>query len=176
MAGGWSRVCRCSRSRSGLVWTGTASPGVAPAVVAVESWFSDGVCVASAWPLGGSQVLVGVECHRTVADAAGAVSGVSAGQLLVGKSIAKDPAWAALLVEPVGSTTKQAVTTLRQLVDDDVLRHDGGEVLSGQVLALRTLPGADGPRVRSTGRADAVKAAAWAVESARAATEVPAIF
>jgi hypothetical protein len=36
------------------------------------------------------------------------------------------------------------------------------------VLAVRTAPGADGPRLVSRGRADAVKAATWAATAARA--------
>jgi hypothetical protein len=79
-------------------------------------------------------------------------------------------------VQPVGSTSRNAVTELRRLVDDDVLRHDGGADLAAQVLGVRTVPGPDGPRVRSAGRMDAVKAVVWAVEAARRAAELPAVF
>jgi hypothetical protein len=121
-------------------------------------------------------VLVRVSDHRTVAEAARSALSASAPVLLVGKSLASDPAFATSTIEPTGSTTKQAITQLRQYVDDDVLRHDGSTVLTSQALALRTLPGADGPRVRSTGRADALKAASWCLDRARQATEAPGIF
>jgi hypothetical protein len=150
--------------------------GVPPSVTAVESWFADGVCVASAWPLAAGQVVVRVESHPTVSEAARSALSGSPLRLLVGKSIAADPGWALALIEPTGSTTKQAVASLRQLVDDDVLRHTGSGVLTEQALALRTLPGADGPRVRSTGRADAIKAAAWAIEGARVMVDTPRVF
>jgi hypothetical protein len=155
---------------------GVTPPATPPAVTAIEGWFSDGVSVASAWPLAGGQVLVRVSDHRTVAEAARSALSASAPVLLVGKSLASDPAFATSTIEPTGSTTKQAITQLRQYVDDDVLRHDGSTVLTSQALALRTLPGADGPRVRSTGRADALKAASWCLDRARQATDVPAIF
>jgi hypothetical protein len=38
------------------------------------------------------------------------------------------------------------------------------------------MPGVDGPRIRSTGRADAIKAACWSVERARHAIEAPMIW
>jgi len=60
------------------------------------------------------------------------------------------------------------VTDLSGLLRDDALRHDGGEHLAAQVLALRTSAAADGQRVRSTGRADAAKATVWAAQAARA--------
>jgi hypothetical protein len=65
---------------------------------------------------------------------------------------------------------------LDRLLADGVLAHDGGAELTVQVLDLRTSPGVDGPRVRSTTPADAVKAATRAAVAARAASRVPAIF
>jgi len=44
------------------------------------------------------------------------------------------------------------------------------------VLGVRTTSGPEGPRLKSSGRTDAVKAAAWAVAAARVATESPAVF
>ena len=57
-----------------------------------------------------------------------------------------------------------------------MIRHDGSAVLTDQVLAVRISHGPDGPRVRSTGRLDGVKAAAWAATEARVPTERPRIF
>jgi hypothetical protein len=76
----------------------------------------------------------------------------------------------------MGSTSRTAVTELRRFVDEDVVRHDSSPGLTEQVLSVRTLPGADGPRVRSSGRMDAVKATVWAVEHARQTSDLPAIF
>jgi hypothetical protein len=62
------------------------------------------------------------------------------------------------------------------LVDDDVVRHDGGTDLAEQVLSVRTVPGADGPRVRSVGRMDAVKAAVFAVGEVHRHAGMPQVW
>jgi hypothetical protein len=163
-------------------WTGLeagVAPAGPPAVAAVESWFHQGVCVAYAWPLPGDQLLVGVSAHGTLAEAARAVSAAAPAVLLVGKTLADDPCWlkSPTLVEPIGATTRQCVHQLRRLLDDQLLVHDGSPVLTEQVLAVRTRPGADGPRLVSAGRSDAVKAAAWAAQRLRAGVqEVGRIF
>jgi hypothetical protein len=97
---------------------------------------------------------------------------------LVGASIASDPAWQTELIRttPQTGTVRAAVEDLSRLLIDGVLSHDGGAELTTQVLALRTAPGVDGPRVRSTSPSDAVKAAMRAAIAARAASKVPAIF
>jgi hypothetical protein len=59
------------------------------------------------------------------------------------------------------------VQEFQRLLSGDAVRHDGGAHLADQVLSARTVPGADGPRMASTGRADAIKAAGWAVASCR---------
>jgi hypothetical protein len=161
-----------------LALDGVEVPATPPAVTAVESWFKDGVSVASGWLLPSGQVLVGVVSYPTASEALRVALSLAAAQLVVGKSLAGDPELRQAMVspEPAGSTTRQAVAALRQLVDDDIFRHDGSQVLAEQALALRTLPGADGPRVKSAGRADAIKAAVWAVERARLAAEGPMIF
>ena len=61
----------------------------------------------------------------------------------------------------------EAVAELERLLREDAVRHDGGEHLGGQVVALRTVPSTDGQRVSSKGRVDAVKALVWAVAPAR---------
>ena len=52
------------------------------------------------------------------------------------------------------------------MVDDHLLRHDDSVELNSQVLALRTEPSPEGPRVVSKTRADALKACAWAAQAA----------
>lgn len=42
------------------------------------------------------------------------------------------------------------------------MMHDGSQVLTDQVLGLRTVPGAEGIRIRSQGRLHAVKRVVWA--------------
>jgi hypothetical protein len=144
-----------------------------PVVAGVEAWFSDGVSVAFAERVGGR---VGVSVHMlgSVAEAAAAVAGVRT--VLVGKSLGSDPAFAGVAIRPVSGTARGAVVELRRLADEGALMHDGSPELAAQVLTLRTVSGADGPRVRSHGRADAVKAAAWAAVEARVFVDAPRIF
>jgi hypothetical protein len=144
-----------------------------PVVAAIEGWFTDGVALARAWHVEG-RVCVGVDLFPSLSEAVAAVGVVT--WLVVGKSLAEDPQLTDLNPEPVGGTTRQAVAYLRQVANDGLLRHDGSPGLSTQVLGLRVLPSADGPRIRTAGRADAVKAAAWAVEWLRKAPEAPAVF
>lgn len=154
---------------SAEAWQQLAQPRPAglPDAVAVESHFDDGVSVAYAWR-SGSQVLVSVADHATLQGAAQAIrsSGYSR-RVLVGESIQKDPAWRGLATRPMRSPTRSSVADLSRLLAEQALLHDGSEHLADQALALRTSPGADGPRLRSTGRADAVKAAVWAASSLR---------
>jgi hypothetical protein len=144
-------------------------PDRAPDAVAAEDWFTQGVSVAWAWHADGRAV-VGV---TTCDDVAGAAEAVDAsgfkGRVLAGASIATDPAWKAAGVRttPQKGTVRAAVEDLGRLLTDAVLAHDGGAELSSQVLALRTSPGVDGPRLRSTAPADGVKAAVWAALAAR---------
>jgi hypothetical protein len=163
---------------SGSQWANLeveARPSGPPLVAAVESWYSEGVCVALAWPLDGWRVLVGVSDHPNVPEAARAALSASAGTVLVGKTLTADPAFADQ-VEAVGSRMTQTATELRQLIDQDVLRHDGSPLLTDQVAELRTQRGPEGPRVVSRHRADAVKAAVWAVGRARQPRPVAAVF
>lgn len=149
-------------------------PDRAPDAVAVEDWFSGGVSVARAWCLSDRTAVVGVSAYADLDDAAEAVS--SAGcerDALVGASIASDPAWAAWEVKtaPQKGTVRTAVEDLGRLLAEGAFAHDGGEVLTGQVLDLRTAPGVDGPLIRSKTPTAAVKAAVWAALAAR--TPVP---
>jgi hypothetical protein len=152
--------------------------GVVPDAVAVEDWFGEGVSVALAWRVG-DRAVVSVSAHEDLAGAAEAVreSGFTR-DVLVGASIALDPAWQTeqIRTSPCKGAVRAAVEDLDRLLADGVLVHDGGAELTVQVLDLRTSPGVDGPRVRSTTPADAVKAATRAAVAARAASRVPAIF
>jgi hypothetical protein len=152
--------------------------GAVPDAVAVEDWFGEGVSVALAWRVG-DRAAVSVSAHEDLAGAAEAVreSGFMR-DVLVGASIALDPAWQTeqIRTSPCKGTVRAAVEDLDRLLADGVLAHDGGAELTVQVLDLRTSPGVDGPRVRSTTPADAVKAATRAAVAARAASRVPAIF
>lgn len=140
-------------------------PDVVPAAAAIESWGGDGVSLALAWK--GNQVTVTASDH---ADLTGAVAALRAsgfkGLVTVGSSLAEDPALKGVRVRKGEGRTLAAVHEMQRLVAEDVVRH-AGDHLTAQLLAVRTLPGADGLRLVSTGRADAVKAAVWAVTRAR---------
>jgi hypothetical protein len=153
-------------------------PDAVPDAVAVEDWFGEGVSVARAWHETGRAV-VSVSTHSDLPSAAEAVRESGFVQpVLVGASIASDPAWEAEQIDttPQTGTVRAAVEDLGRLLADAVLVHDGGFELTDQVLALRTSPGVDGPRVRSMTAASAVKAAAWAAVAARADAMIPAIY
>ena len=154
-----------------------ATPSTPPMVAAVESWYQEGVSVALAWPLDAWRVLVRVSDHPNVPEAARSALSVGADVVLVGKTLATDPAFDGQPhVEAVGSRMTQTATELRQLIDQDVLRHDGGPLLADQVAELRTQRGPEGPRVVSRHRGDAVKAAVWAVARARQPRQVAAVY
>lgn len=151
------------------------APGApdAPDSVAVEAWFGDGVAVAEAWKSAHGPVLVRVTDHPDLdAAAAYAATLTLRRPVLVGASLAEHESWKRnkVRVTKAQGTTRAAVGELMRSLAGESARfvHDGGELLSEQVLALRTSPGADGPRIRSTGRADAVKALVWAVGEAAA--------
>lgn len=149
-------------------WSALAAerPAGPPDVVAVESWFSHGVAVAASWRLQDGRVLVSATDHPTMdAAAAHAASLGSRRPVLVGASLLKHTAWEAIATDAAQGTTLVCVRELDRALGAGELVHDGGDVLTDQVLAVRTSPGADGPRLRSTARADAVKAAVWAASA-----------
>lgn len=143
-------------------------PATAPAACAVESWYDAGVSVALAWTLDDGAALVDVtECPdlataRNVIDASR-----YRGRISVGASVADDPALRGLALDPLRSSPLAGVLDVAQLLRDGQLAHTGGEALTRQVLAQRTVPGAGGPRLATHARVDAVKAAAWAATQAR---------
>ncbi|GAB3663505.1 hypothetical protein GCM10027596_26760 [Nocardioides korecus] len=140
-----------------------------PASVAVESWFGDGISVALGWR-SGARAAVTVQDHPTLEAAAAAVSATGyRGVVLVGSSLATDPALAGLRLQPMTQSPSAAVAELMRLLGEDAVRHDGDEHLSGQVLGVRTEPGTGGIRLTSRSRVDAVKAAVWVISRSRLA-------
>lgn len=144
-------------------------PAGPPNAAAVESWFEDGVSVVLAWRLADATVVVEAEDFPDLASAVAAVKASGfRGVSTVGSSLREDPAVKGKIrTRPGEAHVRVAVAELQRLLAEGVVRHAGGRHLTGQVLELRTSPGVDGPRVVSTGRADAVKATVWALRAAR---------
>jgi hypothetical protein len=145
-----------------------------PIVAAVESWYSEGASVALAAVLSDRTVGVSVRTFDSVPEAGDYALGSGAQVVMAGKSIASDVSLSG--AKPVGGTTHQAVADLRRYIDDKSFCHDGGLDLAHQVLELRTVPSADGMRLSSRSRADAVKAVSWAIEEARRWSESPRVY
>jgi hypothetical protein len=144
------------------------TPAGVPVSAALESWFSRGVSVALGYRYAGDAITVVVTDHPDLASAVREIrrSGYR-GTVTVGSSLATDPALAGVKVRKGEGQVRAAVQEITRLARSGAIRHDGGEHLAEQLLSVRTLPGADGPRMASTGRADAIKAAVWAATSAR---------
>lgn len=154
---------------SGDDWSAlvAAAPDRAPDAAAVEGWFGGGVSVALAWKTGG-QVVVSVRQVAGLSEVPAVLEAAGFRRTAtVGASLAEDPALAGVRVRKGQGRTGAAVQELRRLLAEGVVRHGGGEHLTGQVLSARTMPGADGPRMVSTGAADAIKAAVWAMKDCR---------
>lgn len=140
-----------------------------PDAVAVESWFDSGASVAFAWRLEDGAAAVQVIDVPDLDTAAAAVSAAGySGQVIAGASLVGDPALRGLRVVKGQGRVLPAVLDLSRLLAEGQIAHDGGAHLTAQVLAVRTVPGTDGPRLASSGRADAIKAAVWAAAAARA--------
>ncbi|NGN92652.1 HNH endonuclease [Nocardioides sp. KC13] len=147
------------------------APATAPDAVAVESWFEQGVSLAEAWRATDGTVTVRVTDFATVDEVARQVSLLGVRRpAIVGSSLADHPAWRAnrVRIESTSSAMRAQVGELMRVLREGTLRHTASEALSGQVLALRVSPGVDGPRIRSTERADAIKAATRAASAAAA--------
>jgi hypothetical protein len=138
-------------------------PDGLPAACGVESFY-------------GAQVVVHVEGYANAVQAAAAITARKPESIYIGKGLLIDPAFAPLNAVGKGGQSKAAVHELRRLADEGVLLHDDSPTLTDQVMAARAVPAADGVRIRSMSRLDAVKAAVWAVEGARAVEESPMIF
>lgn len=160
-------------------WAGLANvlarPG-APDGAAIEAWFGRGVSLAQAWRLDDDRVVVSVSDHAELDAAVDALRATGyRGRTVLGMSLMADPAARRLSRGKGEARTAASVNDLSRLLAEDTLRHDGGDHLTRQVLAVRTSPGADGPRMVSSERADAVKAAVWAVRSARSKLGKPRV-
>ena len=148
---------------------GSTVPAGPPDAVAVEAWFADGVSVARAWKAAQGPVAVSVDTFPDLPSAAAYVATLAPRRaVLVGRSLEDHSAWRdhKLRVKGMAASTRAAVGDLVRFLAEGKFRHDGSEELQEQVLGLRVSPGVDGPRIRSTGRGDAIKAAVWAVQEA----------
>lgn len=170
---------RKSLTRRGAVVVGeqawlelAAESGVdTPQAAAIESWFEQGVSLALASRTGAG-VQVTASGHDDLAEAVAAARAAGfRGRITVGASLLGDPALKGVAVRKGEGRVLAAVQDLQRLMAEGAFRHDGGAHLTGQVLDLRTVPSVDGPRMASSGRADAVKAAVWAIKAARTARD-----
>lgn len=146
-----------------------ARPDGPPDSVAVEAWFGAGVAVVEAWKPAGGPVVVSVSDHPSLTVAAAHVAACGLRRpVLVGASLADHPAWRthSVRVKPMTGATTVAVGDLMRDLGEHRFVHDGSQLLTDQVVGLRTSASASGPRVRSTGRLDAVKALVWSVDEA----------
>jgi hypothetical protein len=145
----------------------TTAPNRAPDGAAVESWFGEGVTLALAWKVGDRVVAACID-HADMPAAAAALKATGFKRTpTIGASLLENPAFTGVRARKGQGRTGDAIRDLGLLLSEGVLLHDGSGHLAAQAVSVRTLPGADGPRVASKGRADALKAAAWAVADAR---------
>lgn len=153
------------------VWAQLRSepPRRAPDAVAIESWFEAGVSVASAWRQADGSAIVRVVEASDIATAVHLARATGyRGRITAGASLLTDPAFTGLPTTKGQGSARATVLDLARVLADGELRHDGSPHLAEQVLAIRTVPGGDGPRLASQHRTDAVKAAMWALTAARA--------
>lgn len=152
-----------------------ALPDEPPYAAAIESWFGGGVSLALAWKVE-DWTIVSVEDMADLAEAAEtlAASGFRR-TATVGASLVEDPALKDVRSRKGQGRVGVTVQELGRLLAEGVFHHDGSEHLTAQVLAARTMPGADGPRMASVGRADAIKAAVWAAADCRRKAPKPLI-
>ena len=152
------------------VWRNMSAPvpDFAPDAVAVEAWYDLGVAVAQAWDTDDG-VVVSVSDHPDVPAAAVAVAATGCrGQVLVGSSLVAHVAWdeAGLVVESRSGSVRQVAAEFAQAIKESSFRHGRSGLLTEQALSMRVADSVDGVRVVSKERADAVKAAMWAVKAA----------
>lgn len=165
-------VVRGDELISAEAWTALAvlpDDEAVPVAAAIESWFGRGTSLALAYRED-DRVVVSVSDHPDMSSAVVALraSGFR-GRTILGKSLMGDPAVRKVNRQASTQRTPAAVEDFARLLTEGGLHHDGGEHLTSQVLEIRTQPGPDGARLVSKGRADAVKAAAWACAAGRSA-------
>lgn len=152
-------------------WKGLSAAAMdgVPDSVAVEAWWGSGVSVAAAWKPASGPVVVSVESFENLPAAAAHVEELSPRKpVLVGASLVEHAQWRdrRLRVKSMSTSTRTCIGDLTRFLAESKFIHDGSKVLEDQVLSLRVSPGVNGPRIRSTDRADAIKAAVWAVQEA----------
>lgn len=141
-------------------------PQEIPQAVAVEAWLGD-VSVAYAWSVDGRTVVSAADFETTAAAAAAIRDSGYRGRVAIGASLVEDRAFRGLRKRSMKDQTKSTVAEVSRMLAEGNLAHDGSEHLAEQMVGLRTSPGTDGPRMRSNGRADAVKAMVWAANAVR---------
>ncbi|MBZ2197265.1 hypothetical protein [Occultella gossypii] len=143
-------------------------PERVPDAVAMESWFDEGVSVARAWVQADGPVIVAVVDCPDMPTAVETAASYGSDTIRAGASLAEHAAWESQGIEPEKATggVRANVAELAAALKEHRFVHARSGVLTEQVLALRVAEGVDGPRVVSKGRADAVKAAVWAVTAA----------
>ncbi|WP_214055976.1 phage terminase family protein [Nocardioides aquaticus] len=146
-----------------------------PDGAAIESWFGRGISLSLVWRLD-ERLVVSVSDHADFDSAVDALRATGyRGRTPLGASLMTEPAARRVNRTKGESRTATSVNDLSRMLSEDLVRHDGGQHLTDQVLAVRTLPGADGPRMVSSSRADAIKAAVWAIRVARARIGKPRV-
>lgn len=155
---------------SSEVWRGMAAavPESPPDVVAAEAWYDMGVSVAQAWDTDDGVIVSVSDCPDIPAAAELVASIGCRGQVVVGSSLATHVAWDELgiAVEPKSGSVRQVAAEFAQAIKESSFRHGRSGVLTEQALTMRVADSVDGVRVVSKARADAVKAAMWAVRAA----------
>ena len=151
------------------VWRNMSAPvpDFAPDAVAVEAWFDAGVAVAQAWDTDSGVVVSVSDCPDIPAAAEMVASLACRGRVIVGSSLADHSAWDDLgvTVEATAESVRLAAADFAQAIKERSFRHGRSGVLTEQALSMRVADGVDGVRVVTKERADAVKAAVWAVRA-----------
>lgn len=150
-----------------------------PLALAIEDNYGRGAAAVAAGLLPDGRAMVWGLAFATRGDAWAWLEVAAAAHpgstLLTGPGLDSDPAGAAVpaaIRQPQGPTmTRTGLALIRALAETGRLAHDGGRALADQIAAARVVPSPTGGLGPSgSGRADLVRAAAWAL----AATVRPA--
>jgi hypothetical protein len=168
---GWDRLAVLDRAPLG------------PLVLAVEDNYGRGAAAVAGGMLPDGRAMVWGVAFPTRADAwawAELGAGTRPGStLLTGPGLADDPAGRALAVAfrvPMGAPqTRTGLALIRSLVTTARLAHDGGRDLAAQVGSAKvTASPSGGLALSGSGRADLVRATAWALGALVKAPETAA--
>jgi hypothetical protein len=149
-------------------------PTGTPDVAAIENWFAQGISVALATQLPDGTVGVTVKDFETLATAGEFARASGARTVIAGRALAAKPELEG--TTPVAQLTRLALVDVQRFATEGILRHDGSPELEEQALALRRIKTQDGQRIVSSGRMDALKAVAFAVDAARQPQDQPMIW